>query len=113
MMPDAQKILSGIHAEATNDDFTSIHNNHSFKFGGQYQLSYYNGYGRQCVAGCAGFSYTETGVPQWHESERGGNPFASFLLSYVDSGSLDTVRFIGQQWPYFAGYFQDDWARHQ
>jgi hypothetical protein len=113
MMPDAQKILSGIHAEATNDDFTWIHNNHSFKFGGQYQLSHYNGYGRQCVAGCAGFSYTETGVPQWHESERGGNPFASFLLGYLDSGSLDTVRFIGQQWPYFAGYFQDDWARHQ
>lgn len=92
-----------------NDDFTWIHNNHSFKFGGLYQLSHYNGYGRQCVAGCAGFSYTETGVPNGTNPNAGGNPFASFLLGYADSGSLDTVRFIGQQWPYFAGYFQDDW----
>ena len=92
-----------------NDDFTWIHNNHSFKFGGQYQLSHYNGFGRQCVAGCAGFSYTETGVPNGTNPNAGGNPFASFLLGYADSGSLDTVRFIGQQWPYFAGYFQDDW----
>ena len=27
----------------------------------------------------------------------------------MDNGSVDTIRFIGQQWPYFAGYFQDDW----
>ena len=27
----------------------------------------------------------------------------------MDSGSVDTIRFIGQQWPYFAGYLQDDW----
>jgi hypothetical protein len=92
-----------------NDDFTWIHNSHSFKFGGQYQLSHYNGYGRQCVAGCVGFSYTETGIPNGSDPTAGGNPFASLLLGYADSGSLDTVRFIGQQWPYFAGYFQDDW----
>ena len=29
----------------------------------------------------------------------GGNPFASLLLGYADSGSIDTIRFIGQQWP--------------
>ena len=65
--------------------------------------------GRQCVAGCVGFSYTETGVPNGSDPTAGGTPFASLLLGYADSGSLDTVRFIGQQWPYFAGYFQDDW----
>jgi hypothetical protein len=92
-----------------NDDFTWIHNNHTFKFGGQYQLSHYNGFGRQCVAGCAGFSYTETGVPNSTNPNAGGNPFASFLLGYADSGQLDTIRFIGQQYPYFAGFFQDDW----
>jgi hypothetical protein len=92
-----------------NDDFTWIHNSHTFKFGGQYQLSHYNGYGRQCVAGCVGFSYTETGLPNSTDPNLGGNPFASLLLGYADSGSLDTVRFIGQQWPYVAGYFQDDW----
>src|SRR5262249_36544159 len=35
--------------------------------------------------------------------------FASFLLGYVDSAQIDTVRFIGQQFPYYAGYAQDDW----
>jgi outer membrane receptor protein involved in Fe transport len=40
---------------------------------------------------------------------RGEIHLPRFCLGYVDSGSLDTVRFIGQQWPYFAGYFQDDW----
>ena len=30
-------------------------------------------------------------------------------LGYADSGQLDTIRFIGQQFPYFAGYVQDDW----
>ena len=39
----------------------------------------------------------------------GGNAFASFLLGYADSGQIDTVRFIGQQFYYFGGYFQDDW----
>jgi hypothetical protein len=92
-----------------NDDFTWIHGNHTFKFGGQWQISHYNGFGRQCVAGCAGFSYTETGVPNGTNQNAGGNPFASFLLGYADSGQLDTIRFIGQQYPYFAGYFQDDW----
>ncbi|HVW85329.1 MAG TPA: hypothetical protein VHB50_11645, partial [Bryobacteraceae bacterium] len=92
-----------------NDDFTWIHGHHTFKFGGQYQLAHYNGFGRQCVSGCVGFSYRETGVPGGSDPNAGGNAFASFLLGYADSGSLDTVRFIGQQFPYFAGYFQDDW----
>ena len=46
---------------AFNDDFTWVKGNHTFKFGGMYQLSHYNGFGRQCVSGCAGFSFTETG----------------------------------------------------
>ncbi|HEX4770999.1 MAG TPA: TonB-dependent receptor, partial [Bryobacteraceae bacterium] len=40
---------------------------------------------------------------------QGGNSFASFLLGYADNGSIDTPRFIGQQFPYYAGFFQDDW----
>jgi hypothetical protein len=94
---------------AYNDDFTWIHNNHTLKFGGMYQLNHYNGFGRQCISGCVGFSYQETGVPLGSTPNNGGNEFASFLLGYADSGSLDTIRFIGQQFPYFGGYFQDDW----
>jgi hypothetical protein len=92
-----------------NDDFTWIHANHTFKFGGAYQLNHYNGFGRQCEAGCVGFSYQETGVPGGSNPNAGGNAFASFLLGYADSGQIDTVRFIGQQFYYFGGYFQDDW----
>ncbi len=94
---------------AYNDDFTWIHGKHTFKFGGMYQLNHYNGFGRQCEAGCVGFSYQETGVPGGSNPNAGGNAFASFLLGYADSGQIDTVRFIGQQFHYFGGYFQDDW----
>jgi hypothetical protein len=92
-----------------NDDFTWIKGNHTIKFGGMYQLNHYNGFGRQCEAGCVGFSYQETGVPGGSNPNAGGNAFASFLLGYADSGQIDTVRFIGQQFYYFGGYVQDDW----
>src|ERR1035437_2305344 len=95
---------------AFNDDFTWVRGSHTFKAGGMYQLTHYNGFGRQCVSGCMGFSFTETGRGgDTNFATAGGNPFASLLLGYADSGSLDTVRFIGQQFPYFAGYVQDDW----
>ncbi len=94
---------------AYNDDFTWIHGNHTFKFGGMYQINHYNGFGRQCEAGCVGFSYQETGVPLGTNPNLGGNAFASFLLGYADSGQIDTPRFIGQQFYYFGGFFQDDW----
>jgi hypothetical protein len=94
---------------AYNDDFTWIKGKHTFKFGGMYQLNHYNGFGRQCEAGCVGFSYQETGLPGSTNPNNGGNAFASFLLGYADSGQIDTVRFIGQQFYYFGGYFQDDW----
>jgi hypothetical protein len=92
-----------------NDDFTWAHGHHTFKFGGMFQINHYNGFGRQCEAGCAGFSYEETGVPGGSNPNAGGNAFASFLLGYADSGQIDTVRFIGQQFYNFGGYFQDDW----
>lgn len=92
-----------------NDDFTWIKGAHTFKFGGAWQINHYNGFGRQCEAGCVGFSYTETGVPGLTDPTQGGNAFASFLLGYADSGQIDTPRFIGQQFNYFAGFAQDDW----
>lgn len=92
-----------------NDDFTWIRGKHTLKIGGMYQLSHYNGLGRQCISGCATFSYTETGVPGGSDTNAGGNPIASLLLGYADTGSIDTIRFIGQQWPYYAGFVQDDW----
>ncbi len=93
-----------------NDDFTWVKGAHTIKFGGMYQLGHYNGFGRQCIAGCATFNFKQTGLPgDTNFTTAGGNPFASFLLGYADGGSIDTIRFIGQQWPYFAGFVQDDW----
>src|ERR1051326_3754456 len=43
-----------------NDDFTWIRAKHSFKMGGMYQLSHYNGFGRQCISGCAPLRFIET-----------------------------------------------------
>ncbi|HTS65711.1 MAG TPA: carboxypeptidase regulatory-like domain-containing protein [Candidatus Acidoferrales bacterium] len=94
---------------AYNDDFTWVHGKHTFKFGGMFQINHYNGFGRQCISGCVGFSYQETGVPGGSNPNAGGNAFASFLLGLADSGQIDTIRFIGQQFWYFGGYFQDDW----
>jgi hypothetical protein len=92
-----------------NDDFTWVKNAHTIKIGGMLQISHYNGFGRQCISGCASFSYINTGVPNGNNPQLGGSSFASFLLGYANGGSIDTVRFIGQQWPYWAGYVQDDW----
>lgn len=92
-----------------NDDLSWIKGRHQFKAGGMYQRTHYNGFGRQCEAGCVSFNTTETGRPgDTNFTTGGGNAFASFLLGWADYGSLDTVRFIGQEWPYFSGYFQDD-----
>ncbi|MCU1324653.1 MAG: hypothetical protein JWN34_23 [Bryobacterales bacterium] len=93
-----------------NDDFTWVHNSHTIKMGGMFQLSHYNGFGRQCIAGCVSFSYQNTADPKSiNNPQLGGASFASFLLGYASGGTIDTIRFIGQQWPYYAGYVQDDW----
>jgi hypothetical protein len=91
-----------------NDDFTWIHGAHQIKFGGMMQINHYNGFGRQCISGCVGFSFLQTARPG-DSTQTSGNPFASFLVGYANGGSIDTIRFIGQQWPYYAGFIQDDW----
>src|SRR5260370_15465363 len=74
-----------------------------------YQLNHYNGFGRQCISGCVGFSYLQTGKPGVTDPTEGGNVFACLLSGYADTGQIDTIRFIGQQFYYFGGYIQDDW----
>jgi hypothetical protein len=92
-----------------NDDFTWVKGSHTLKLGGALQISHYNGFGRQCISGCATFSYINTGVPGGNNPQLGGSSFASLLLGYANSGQIDTIRFIGQQWTSYAGYVQDDW----
>ncbi len=92
------------------DDLTIIKGRHTIKLGGQFQRQFYNGFGRQCVAGCMTFDFKNTGRPgDTNFTTAGGNPFASALLGYANNGSLDTVRYIGQQWPSVSAFIQDDW----
>jgi hypothetical protein len=92
------------------DDLTIIKGKHTYKMGGQYQGQFYNGFGRQCVSGCLGFDFKHTGrAGDTNFATAGGSPVASMLLGHANSSSIDTIRYIGQQWPSFAGFFQDDW----
>ena len=95
---------------AFHDDLSWIKGKHQFKMGGMFQYNHYNGFGHAVLSGQAIFNFTETGRPgDTNFTTAGGNPFASFLLGWADGGRIDTVRFIAQKWPYYAGYFQDDW----
>lgn len=92
------------------DDLTMIRGKHTIKFGGQAIYQYYNGFGRQCISGCINFDFKHTGRPgDTNFATAGGSPVASMLLGYANSGQIDTIRYIGQQWPSYAGFFQDDW----
>ncbi len=74
-----------------------------------FQRNHYNGFGQQWDAGFTNFSFTGTGRPgDANFATAGGNSFASFLLGHANNGQIHTVRFISQQWPYFAGFAQDD-----
>ena len=86
-----------------NDDFTWLKGRHTIKFGGMLQINHYNGFGRQCEAGCVGFSYQETGVAGGSNPNAGGNAFASFLLGYADSGQIDTD---AVHWPTFLVFWR-------
>jgi len=94
------------------DDVTMIKGKHTIKFGAQAQYQYYNGFGRQCVAGCITYDFKHTGNVSTNATDFatvGGSPIASMLLGYANAGSIDTIRYIGQQWPSYAGFLQDDW----
>ncbi len=92
------------------DDLTIVKGKHTWKLGGQLQMQYYNGFGRQCVSGCITFDFKNTGRPgDTNFATAGGSPVASMLLGYANAGSIDTIRYIGQQWPSYAGFVQDDW----
>lgn len=96
------------------NDTTIIRGKHTIKFGGQAMYQYYNGFGRQCTAGCMGWDFKHTGRPLPTggidtNSLNGGNPIASMLLGYANDGVAETIRYIGQQWPSYAGFVQTDW----
>ncbi|MEZ5354700.1 MAG: carboxypeptidase regulatory-like domain-containing protein [Bryobacteraceae bacterium] len=93
---------------AFKDDFSVLRGNHNFKFGAAFQSQRANGFGEQCIAGCADFSFTSTGVPG-DTTFRSGSSFASFLLGDAIGGGTETERQVYQTYRYHGFYAQDDW----
>lgn len=93
---------------AGQDDLNYISGAHSFKFGFQFQEDHYNGYGQHTGTGGFDFSQGMTAVPG-DQTNTSGNGFASFLLGQVSAARIQTLRFVSDQWRYYAGYAQDDW----
>ena len=92
------------------NDLTWVKGSHTFKFGGFYNNTIYNGGGSQNYSGNVSFSSTNTGVPNVSSQATGGGAgFASFLLGQVSGWSLDTLRLIETHWVSEAAYAQDDW----
>ena len=92
------------------NDVTIIKGKHTIKIGVQAMYQFYNGFGRQCVSGCMTFDFKHTGrAGDPNFTTAGGSPIASMLLGYAADGVAETVRYIGQQWPSYAGFVQTDW----
>ena len=90
---------------------TKIAGKHTFKFGGMYQKGSVQRLRPSVRRRVRELQFLGTGLPRaTTNSGAGGNAFASFLLGWATNGQIDTVRYIGQKWPYFAGYVQDDWS---
>jgi hypothetical protein len=93
---------------ALKEDFSVLRSNHNFKFGASFQSQRANGFGEQCIAGCADFRFTSTGVPG-DTTFRSGSSFASFLLGEAVGGGTETERQVFQTYRYHGFYAQDDW----
>jgi hypothetical protein len=92
------------------NDLTFLRGSHTLKAGVTYDHQEANGFGQQNIMGRANFSYRQTGRPgQTTFANAGGASFASFLLGTANDGSLDTNRYLQQNFPYYGFYVQDDW----
>src|SRR5882762_4044598 len=90
------------------DDVTISRGSHTLKSGFTFDRQQANGFGKQNIAGRAGFDFRETSVPG-ATTLTSGSSFASFLLGVADTGNTETVRYLQQIYPYYALYGQDDW----
>jgi hypothetical protein len=91
-----------------NDDFTWVKGKHTIKAGGIYEMIHYNGFGQQNISGQVTFARRFTGQAT-DLANATGSGFASFLLGGALTGNIHTPRYIPQRYPYWGGYFQDDW----
>jgi hypothetical protein len=84
-----------------------IRGDHSMKAGLQLSRGRHGAPDQGFVTGSFSFAATETANPQAASST--GNPFASFLLGQVDTGSTDLGPLLEWRNLYIAPWFEDDW----
>lgn len=91
-----------------NDDFSWVKGKHTLKMGGLYEMVNYSGFGQQNIMGQASFNRRVTGQ-LGDLANATGSGFASLALGGAVTGNIHTPRYIAQRFPYYGGYFQDDW----
>ena len=91
-----------------NDDFSWVKGKHTMKMGGLYEMVNYSGFGQQNIMGQASFNRRVTGQ-LGDLANATGSGFASLVLGGAVSGNIHTPRYVAQRFPYYGGYFQDDW----
>jgi len=90
------------------DSLSMVKGKHNLKFGFDFR-KYQNNQAVPSSSGTFTFNRNETAFPSAALRPTTGHPFASFLLGQVDSGSYSINEVTrGMRYPYFAGYFQDD-----
>ncbi|HWC00950.1 MAG TPA: TonB-dependent receptor, partial [Bryobacteraceae bacterium] len=85
---------------------TLIRGRHTFKLGFETRNQQVKTRNWQNQNGTFSFSFLQTAL---NASSQSGNAFASFLLGYVNQGSISTPLHVASIRPYYAGFVQDDW----
>jgi hypothetical protein len=92
---------------------TYIHDNHTFKIGGEYRLESYTDRNTRGSTGVLNFGAAETGLPSTQGQNLGGGgvgfPYASFLLGLVNNATVNAPQdpqWRNSRWGLF---LQDTW----
>lgn len=92
---------------------TYIHNNHTYKFGGEYRLESFTDRNTRGASGVLNFNAAQTGLPSTQGQNLGGGgvgfPYASFLLGLVDNATVNAPQdpqWRNSRWGLFV---QDTW----
>jgi hypothetical protein len=86
-----------------------IHGSHNLKIGTEFRLYNQNNISPGLASGNYAFDRGWSQQNARQADALSGNEFASFLLGYPVSGSVDKNINRAFSWHYYAGYIQDDW----
>ncbi len=86
-----------------------VRGGHVLKIGAEFRLYNQNAYGPGNASGNYTFGRGWTQRDALRADALSGNEFATFLLGYPNSGSVDKNINPAVSWRYYSGYIQDDW----